>query len=144
MLEEIKARVCLSNKRLKENALAVLTWGNVSEIDREKGLVVIKPSGVDYDKLTPEDMVVTDMEGNVVEGRFKPSSDLPTHLELYKAFSGIGGITHTHSKWATVFAQAGRILPGQDRAEQGQEKYLDKVRSLLYNQMSVVRRNYAY
>ncbi|MBE6651234.1 MAG: L-ribulose-5-phosphate 4-epimerase [Ruminococcaceae bacterium] len=111
MLEEIKARVCLSNKRLKENALAVLTWGNVSEIDREKGLVVIKPSGVDYDKLTPEDMVVTDMEGNVVEGRFKPSSDLPTHLELYKAFSGIGGITHTHSKWATVFAQAGMSVP---------------------------------
>lgn len=110
MLEDMKKRVYDANIMLKNSGLVVLTWGNVSEIDREKGYIVIKPSGVSYDTMTADDMVVVDMEGNVVEGKLNPSSDLPTHLELYKAFSDIGGITHTHSKWATVFAQAGRAI----------------------------------
>ena len=96
---------------LPKHGLVTFTWGNVSEIDRESGLFVIKPSGVDYDKLTPEDMVVMDLEGNKVEGKYKPSSDTPTHLELYKAFSEIGGIVHTHSSYATSWAQAGRSIP---------------------------------
>lgn len=96
---------------LPHYGLVTFTWGNVSGIDREKGLFVIKPSGVDYDKLTPEDMVVMDLEGNRVEGKYKPSSDTPTHLELYKAFSEIGGIVHTHSSYATSWAQAGRSIP---------------------------------
>lgn len=111
MLEELKKRVYEANMDLPKYNLVKFTWGNVSEIDREKGLFVIKPSGVDYDKLTPDDMVVVDLEGNVVEGRYKPSSDTPTHVELYKAFSKIGGIVHTHSIYATSFAQAGRNIP---------------------------------
>ncbi len=107
MLEQMKERVCRANIELKNSGLITLTWGNVSEIDRQSGLVVIKPSGVSYDKMTPADMVVVDLDGNTVEGTLNPSSDLPTHLELYKAFSDIGGVTHTHSRWATVFSQAG-------------------------------------
>lgn len=107
MLEEMKKRVLAANLMLKSMGLAVLTWGNVSEIDRKSGLVVIKPSGVDYGVMTAEDMVVTDLEGNVAEGKLRPSSDLATHLELYKAFPNICGVTHTHSRWATSFAQAG-------------------------------------
>lgn len=110
MLENIKERVCKANRRLAESGLVVLTWGNVSEIDRESGYIVIKPSGVSYEHLTADNMSVTDIEGNLIEG-LKPSSDLPTHLEMYKAFPEIGGITHTHSRWATVFAQAGRSIP---------------------------------
>ncbi|VWL85683.1 L-ribulose-5-phosphate 4-epimerase [Oceanivirga miroungae] len=110
MLEEMKKRVYEANMDLPRYNLVKFTWGNVSEIDREKGLFVIKPSGVDYDKLKPEDMVVVDLEGNVVEGKYKPSSDTPTHVELYKAFEKIGGIVHTHSTWATSFAQAGKDI----------------------------------
>ena len=108
MLEALKKEVYEANMALVKHNLIVFTWGNVSGIDREKGLFVIKPSGVEYDKLTPEDMVVVDLEGNVVEGKYKPSSDTPTHLELYKAFPTLGGVTHTHSLYATSFAQAGR------------------------------------
>ena len=108
MLEALKKEVYEANMALVKHDLIVFTWGNVSGIDREKGLFVIKPSGVEYDKLTPEDMVVVDLEGNVVEGKYKPSSDTPTHLELYKAFPTLGGVTHTHSLYATSFAQAGR------------------------------------
>lgn len=111
MFEEIKKRVYEANISLKQNGLITLTWGNVSEIDRERGVVVIKPSGVSYDIMTPDDMVVVDLDGNKIEGKYNPSSDLPTHLELYKAFSGIGGVTHTHSRWATVFAQAESDVP---------------------------------
>ncbi len=107
MLEDMKKRVYNANIMLKNSGLVVLTWGNASEIDRKSGYIVIKPSGVDYDLMTSDDMVVVDMEGRVVEGDLNPSSDLPTHIELYKAFSDIGGITHTHSKWATIFSQAG-------------------------------------
>lgn len=109
MLEEMKQRVLEANLLLPKYGLVKFTWGNVSEIDREKGLVVIKPSGVEYDGMKAEDMVVVDLEtGKVVEGRYKPSSDTPTHLELYKAFKEVGGIVHTHSKWAASFAQAGK------------------------------------
>lgn len=111
MLEELKKRVYEANMLLPKHGLVTFTWGNVSEIDRKSGLFVIKPSGVDYDKLTPEDMVVMDLDGNKVEGKYKPSSDTPTHLELYKAFSEIGGIVHTHSSYATSWAQAGRSIP---------------------------------
>ena len=111
MLEQLKQEVFENNIRLTKNGLVTLTWGNVSGIDREKGLVVIKPSGVSYDTMSPEDMVVVDLDGNRVEGRYAPSSDLPTHLELYRAFSEIGGIVHTHSRWATIFAQCGRDIP---------------------------------
>lgn len=111
MLEELKNKVYRANLQLKENALVTLTWGNVSEIDRESGLVVIKPSGMPYGAMTPDDMVTVDLNGNTVEGIRRPSSDLPTHLELYRQFGNIGGITHTHSRWATVFAQAGRTIP---------------------------------
>lgn len=111
MLEELKNKVYRANLQLKENALVTLTWGNVSEIDRESGLVVIKPSGMPYGAMTPDDMVIVDLNGNIVEGKRCPSSDLPTHLELYRQFGNIGGITHTHSRWATVFAQAGRTIP---------------------------------
>ncbi len=107
MLEELKVRVCDANKMLKSEGLVKLTWGNVSAIDREKMLVVIKPSGVSYDELTPEKMVVVDMEGNVVEGDLNPSSDTPTHIALYESFDEIGAIVHTHSRYATVWAQAG-------------------------------------
>lgn len=111
MLERIKEQVFEANRLLKESGLVVLTWGNVSQIDRENGYIVIKPSGVAYDTMTAEDMVVVDLDGRVVEGKLNPSSDLPTHLELYKAFAQIGGITHTHSRWATVFSQAGIPIP---------------------------------
>lgn len=111
MLEELKKQIYEANMLLPKYGLVTFTWGNVSGIDREKNLVVIKPSGVDYDKLTPEDMVVVDLDGNRVEGRYKPSSDTPTHVELYKAFPNIGGVVHTHSSWATSWAQAGRGIP---------------------------------
>lgn len=111
MLEELKKQVFEANMELPRYGLVTFTWGNVSGIDRAKGLFVIKPSGVAYEKLTPEDMVVMDLEGNKIEGRFKPSSDTPTHLELYKAFPEVGGIVHTHSSYATSWAQAGRSIP---------------------------------
>lgn len=111
MLEELKKQVCEANMELPGHGLVTFTWGNVSGIDREKGLFVIKPSGVAYEKLTPEDMVVMDLEGNRIEGRLNPSSDTPTHLELYKAFPEVGGIVHTHSSYATSWAQAGRSIP---------------------------------
>ena len=111
MLEALKKEVYEANMELVEKGMVIYTWGNVSGIDREKGLVVIKPSGVDYDKMTPEDMVVVDMEGNVVEGKYKPSSDTATHLVLYKTYKDIGGVVHTHSTWAVTFAQAGLDIP---------------------------------
>ncbi len=111
MLDELKARVLAANLALPALGLVSFTWGNVSGIDRERGLVVIKPSGLPYDGMKAEDMVVLDLTGKVVEGKWKPSSDTPTHLELYKAFPGCGGIVHTHSRWATTFAQAGRDIP---------------------------------
>ena len=111
MLEELKKKVYEANMDLPKYGLVTFTWGNVSAIDRESGLFVIKPSGVEYDKLTPEDMVVMDLEGNKVEGRYNPSSDTATHLELYKAFPEIGGVVHTHSSYATSWAQAGRSIP---------------------------------
>lgn len=111
MLAELKRAVYLANMQLVYHDLVIFTWGNVSGIDREKGLLVIKPSGVEYDAMTADDMVVTDLEGRVVEGNLKPSSDTPTHIELYKAFPAIGGIVHTHSPWATAWAQAGRPIP---------------------------------
>lgn len=110
MLEALKKVVYEANMLLPKYQLVTFTWGNVSEIDRESGLVVIKPSGVEYDSMTPEDMVVVDLAGNVVEGHYKPSSDTPTHLALYNAFPTLGGIVHTHSPWATSFAQAGTPL----------------------------------
>ena len=111
MLEELKQAVCNANLLLPKYGLVTFTWGNVSGIDRERGLVVIKPSGVPYEGMAPEDMVVVDLEGKVVEGKWKPSSDTPTHVELYKAFPDCGGVVHTHSRWATTFAQAGRDIP---------------------------------
>ncbi|WP_446663311.1 L-ribulose-5-phosphate 4-epimerase [Geobacillus sp. CCR] len=111
MLEKLKQAVLEANLQLPQYRLVTFTWGNVSGIDRERGLVVIKPSGVAYDKLTIDDMVVVDLNGNVVEGGLKPSSDTPTHLWLYKQFPEIGGIVHTHSTWATVWAQAGKGIP---------------------------------
>jgi len=111
MFEDIKERVYRANMALAENKLITLTWGNVSEIDREKGIVCIKPSGVSYETMKAEDMVVIDLEGNKVDGDLNPSSDTPTHLELYRRFEKIGGIAHTHSRWATIFAQAHRSIP---------------------------------
>lgn len=111
MLEQLKKEVYEANMLLPRYNLVTFTWGNVSGIDRESGLFVIKPSGVDYDKLRPEDMVVVDLDGNRVEGEMNPSSDTATHVELYKAFPSIGGIVHTHSPWATSWAQAGRGIP---------------------------------
>lgn len=108
MLEELKKQVYEANMLLPKHNLVTFTWGNVSGIDREKGLFVIKPSGVDYDKLRPEDMVVVDLEGKKVEGDLNPSSDTETHRVFYRAFPNIGGVVHTHSRWATIFAQAGR------------------------------------
>ena len=147
MLEELKRQVYEANMELPRRGLITYTWGNVSGIDREKGLFVIKPSGVDYDVLKPEDMVVMDLEGKKVEGDLNPSSDTPTHLELYLAFKEIGGIVHTHSPHATAWAQAGRPLPGygtthadyfygeipcarnltEDEIEEGYEKNTGKV-----------------
>ena len=113
MYESLKAEVCAANKELHALGLAPFTWGNVSAIDRASGAVVIKPSGVLYETMKPSDMVVVDLEsGRVIDGIYKPSSDTPTHLELYKAFCEIGGVVHTHSRWATSFAQAGLgIIP---------------------------------
>lgn len=108
MLEQLKKEVYEANMQLVKHGLVIFTWGNVSGIDREHGLVVIKPSGVEYDRMSPMDMVVVDLDGNIVEGYLKPSSDTPTHIELYRAFPHIGGVTHTHSLYATSFAQAGR------------------------------------
>ena len=111
MLEELKQSVYEANMLLPKYNLVTFTWGNVSGIDREAGLFVIKPSGVEYDALSPEDMVVVNLSGEVVEGRYKPSSDTATHLELYKAFPKIGGVVHTHSPYATSWAQSGRDIP---------------------------------
>lgn len=111
MLEELKEKVFQANLDLVKLDLVVFTWGNVSAIDRDKGLVVIKPSGVSYNDMKAEDMVVVDLEGNVVEGKLNPSSDTPTHLVLYKSFENIGGVVHTHSSWATSWAQAGKSIP---------------------------------
>lgn len=108
MLEELKKEVFEANMLLPKYNLVTFTWGNVSGIDREKGLVVIKPSGIEYEKMKPEDMVVVDLQGKVVEGKYKPSSDTPTHVRLYQEFKEIGGVVHTHSRWATIFAQSGR------------------------------------
>jgi L-ribulose-5-phosphate 4-epimerase len=110
-IEELKKEVWRANLELAERGLVIYTWGNVSAIDRERGLVVIKPSGVDYGKLQPEHMVMLTLDGKQVEEGLRPSSDTPTHLALYRAFEGIGGITHTHSTWATVWAQGGRGIP---------------------------------
>jgi len=111
MLKKLKKKVCNANLDLVKHGLVLFTWGNASAIDREKGLVVIKPSGVSYKDMKAEDMVVVDLEGNVVEGEYKPSSDTATHLVLYKNFSDIGGVVHTHSEWATIWSQAGQPIP---------------------------------
>lgn len=111
MLEQLKQEVYEANMLLPKYHLVTFTWGNASGIDREKGLFVIKPSGVDYDKLTPDSMVVVNLEGEVVEGDYRPSSDTPTHVVLYNRFQEIGGVVHTHSPWATSWAQAGRGIP---------------------------------
>jgi L-ribulose-5-phosphate 4-epimerase len=111
MLETLKEEVFNANLDIVKHGLVLFTWGNVSGIDRERGLIVIKPSGVAYDTMTAADMVVVDWDGQVVEGRYNPSSDTPTHLELYKAFTTIGGIVHTHSTYATAWSQAGKDVP---------------------------------
>src|ERR1700744_1852188 len=111
MLDALKAEVLEANLELVRRGLVLYTFGNASGIDREQGRVVIKPSGVAYDKLTPADMVVSDLQGKIIGGRMKPSSDLDTHLELYRAFPAIGGVVHTHSEFATAWAQAGREIP---------------------------------
>lgn len=111
MIEELREQVCRANQELERHGLVVHTFGNVSGIDRERGLVAIKPSGVSYAELTPANVAVVDLEGTVIEGELNPSSDTPTHLVLYRAFAEIGGITHTHSTYATAFAQAGRGIP---------------------------------
>ena len=111
MYDELKAEVFQANVDLSRHGLVTLTWGNVSGIDRQACCMAIKPSGVDYESMMPEDMVVVDMEGNIVDGRLRPSSDTPTHLQLYKAFPAIGGIVHAHSIHATMFAQACREIP---------------------------------
>lgn len=111
MLENLKETVCRANLDLVKYGLVIFTWGNVSGIDREQGLVVIKPSGVSYDSMMPSNMVVLNLDGKVVEGTLKPSSDAATHIELYKHFKNIGGVVHTHSKWAVAWAQAGMSIP---------------------------------
>jgi len=111
MLEKLKEKVYLANLDLVKHGLVIFTWGNVSEIDRESGYVIIKPSGVEYEKLSAEDMVVVDLDGKVIEGHFRPSSDTATHLEIYKAFGNINGVVHTHSTYATAFAQSGKSIP---------------------------------
>ncbi|MCH5157284.1 MAG: L-ribulose-5-phosphate 4-epimerase [Clostridiales bacterium] len=111
MLEQLKLKVYQQNIALVKHNLVVLTWGNVSAIDREQGLVVIKPSGVNYSDMKAEDMVVVDLDGKVIEGNYRPSSDTPTHLWLYKKFAQIGGVVHTHSTYATAWAQSGRSIP---------------------------------
>ena len=117
MLEELKKQVYEANMELPRRGLITYTWGNVSGIDRESGYFVIKPSGVDYDALSPDDMVVMDLEGNKIEGRYKPSSDTATHIELYKKYEDIGGIVHTHSPEAVAWAQAGRDLTPEEIEE---------------------------
>ena len=128
MLEELKKKVLDANLDLVKQGLVILTWGNVSAIDRQKGLVVIKPSGVSYDKMTADDMVVVDMDGNVVEGNLRPSSDLPTHLVLYRRFPEIGGVVHTHSTYATAWAQACMSIPniGTTHADTFHKDMLEK------------------
>lgn len=111
MIEELKQKVCKANLDLVKHGLVLFTWGNVSAIDRQQGLVVIKPSGVSYDNMKAEDMVVVDLDGNVVEGQYKPSSDTATHVVLYKNFGDIGGVVHTHSEWATIWSQSGQPVP---------------------------------
>lgn len=111
MLEKLKEEVFRANLDLVKNGLVIMTFGNVSAVDRSSGMMIIKPSGIAYESMTPADMVVTDLEGNVVEGDLRPSTDAPTHLALYKAFPAIGGIVHTHSAYATAWAQAGRSIP---------------------------------
>ena len=111
MLEQLKQQVWEENQKLCTYGLITLTWGNVSGIDRESGLVVIKPSGIPYAAMKPEDMVVVDLQGNRVEGKWNPSSDLATHLVLYRTYPEIGGVVHTHSRWATIFSQMGRDIP---------------------------------
>ena len=111
MLEKLKQEVYEANMALPKHGLVTFTWGNVSGIDREAGLFVIKPSGVEYDNMTPNDMIVVDMDGKTVDGKLKPSTDMETHLALYKAFPEIGGVAHTHSTFATAFAQAGQGVP---------------------------------
>lgn len=111
MLQDLKQQVFEANMLLPQYGLVVLTWGNVSGIDRETGIFAIKPSGVPYEELSPDKMVLVDLNGNIVEGNYKPSSDTPTHIELYKAFQTIGGVTHTHSTWATIWAQSGISIP---------------------------------
>ena len=111
MLEQLKQEVLEANLDLVKNGLVILTWGNVSALDRESGLVVIKPSGVSYDDMKAEDMVVVDLDGNIVEGDLRPSSDTPTHLSIYRNFPEVGGVVHTHSTYATAWAQAGLSIP---------------------------------
>lgn len=111
MLEALKNDVFAANMRLPASGLVTLTWGNVSAVDRDRGIVVIKPSGVPYGSMTAEDMVAVSLDGERVAGKLKPSSDTPTHLALYRAFPDIGGIVHTHSRWATIWAQTGRSIP---------------------------------
>ena len=140
MLEQLKKEVYEANMDLVAKGMVIYTWGNVSGIDREKGLVVIKPSGVDYATMTWEDMVVVDMEGNVVEGKYKPSSDTPTHLVIYKAFPETGGVVHTHSTYGVTFAQAGLDIPAWGRTPAGavyNAVVLDKVAEMAYNTMTL-------
>ena len=111
MLEELKEKVFRANLDLVRHGLVIFTWGNVSAIDRSRGLIVIKPSGVSYETMTADDMVIVDLDGKVVDSRLKPSSDTATHIEIYKAFEGVGGVVHTHSTFATAWAQAGRDIP---------------------------------
>ncbi len=111
MLDDLKKQVFDANLEIVKHGLVLFTWGNVSGIDREKGFIVIKPSGVSYENMSPENMVVVDLEGNVIEGDLKPSSDTPTHIELYKNFENIGGVVHTHSTYATAWAQSGKSIP---------------------------------
>lgn len=111
MLEELKEKVFHANLDLVRHGLVIFTWGNVSAIDRSRGLIVIKPSGVSYETMTADDMVIVDLDGKVVDSRLKPSSDTATHIEIYKAFEGVGGVVHTHSTFATAWAQAGRDIP---------------------------------
>ena len=110
-LKSLRDEICNANLELKESKLIILTWGNVSGYDEASGIVVIKPSGVPYSEMTPDSMVLVDLDGKIVEGRLKPSSDLPTHLHLYRSFRGIAGIVHTHSRYATACAQAGKSIP---------------------------------
>ncbi|OHB55966.1 MAG: L-ribulose-5-phosphate 4-epimerase [Planctomycetes bacterium GWF2_50_10] len=111
MLEELKEEVCRANLELKEQNLVLYSWGNVSGIDRKNNIIAIKPSGVAYDQLTPEKIILLDLDGKIVEGSLNPSSDTPTHLELYRRFAALGGVCHTHSKYATMWAQACKCIP---------------------------------